>query len=83
MPMKKIKLSVFDSLMRAAATKLDVLDELYSLETPKFVDGKISLPFMGNVTTAWDWADLDPANSNDVPNLNLTVAGLVLAAMPR
>ena len=80
MPMKKIKLSVFDSLMRAAATKLDVLDELYSLETPKFVDGKISLPFMGNVTTAWDWADLDPANPNDVPNLNLTVAGLILAA---
>lgn len=78
--MKKVKLSVFDSLMRATAAKLDVLDELYSLKTPEPVNGKFSLPFLGNVTTVWDWADLDPSNSNDAPNLNLTVAALVLAA---
>ena len=78
--MKKIKLSGFDSLMRAIATKLDLLDELYELETPEFVDGKISLPFLNNVTTTWDWSDFDPANPNDTPNLNLTVAGLILAS---
>ena len=77
--MKKIKLSVGDAVLRAVAAKLDVLDEVYALETPQFQDGKISMPFLNNVTTAWDWSDLDPANPNDAPNLNLTVMGLILA----
>lgn len=32
------------------------------------------------ITTAWDWADLNPEAANDVPNLNLTVASLVLSS---
>ena len=66
--------------MRTTATKLDMLDEIYVLETPEFVDGKISLPFFNDVTTTWDWSDFDPANPNNEPNLNLTVAGLILSA---
>ena len=41
---------------------------------------KITLPFYHPITTAWDLADLDPAKSNDAPNLNLTVAGLILSS---
>ena len=77
--MKKVKLSV-DTLKRSAATRLDLLDELYGLNTPELEDGKISLPFLNSVTTTWDWSDFDPSNPNDEPNLNLTVAALVLAA---
>ena len=78
--MKKIKLSIPDKVLRAAATKLDMLDDMYILKTPEFVDGKISLPFLNNVTTTWNWSDFYPAYSNEEPNINLTVAALILAA---
>ena len=72
--MKYVKISVFDALLNALplkpdAPRLDGLDE----------NGRITLPFLHDVTTTWDWADLDPANPNDAPNLNLTVMGLILA----
>ena len=42
--------------------------------------GRITIPFIpAPITTTWDWSDLDYTNSNDAPNLNLTVMALVLA----
>ena len=71
--------SALDSLLQALPVKLNVRDTR-PIPEAKFVDGKITLPFLHDVTTVWDWADLDPANPNDVPNLNLTVMGLILAS---
>ena len=43
----------------------------------------IAMPFLHNmnpdIITEWNLADFDPANPNDVPNLNLSVMGLILA----
>ena len=72
--MKYVKFSAFDALLNALPIKPDV---------PKLAgpdeNGGITLPFLHDVTTTWDWSDLDPANPNDAPNLNLTVMGLILA----
>jgi len=71
---KYVKFSVFDALLNTLPIKPDI---------PKLAgpdeNGLITLPFLHDVTTTWDWADLDPANPNDAPNLNLTVMGLILA----
>ena len=74
--MARIRLSVFDALIDALPSRLVGAREL---PIPEFKDGKITLPFIGDVTTAWDWTDLDPANDNAEPNLNLTVMALILA----
>ena len=37
------------------------------------------LPFLHDITTTWDWSDLNFENGNETPNLNLAVAALVLA----
>ena len=62
--MKYVKFSVFDALLNALPLKPD---------TPKLADpdenGLITLPFLHDVTTTWDWADLDPANPNDEKRL--------------
>ena len=72
--MTHLKLSVFDALLKALPLKQD---------RPKLAgpdeDGRITLPFLHDVTTTWLWSDLDPANPNDTLNLNLTVMGLILA----
>ena len=69
-----LKLSVFDALLKGLSLKPG---------DPKLAgpdeDGRIKLPFLHDVTTTWLWSDLDPANPNDAPNLNLTVMGLILA----
>lgn len=66
-------LSVFDALSRALPVKPDK-------PLPKMDEnGRITLPFIGDVTTTWNWEDLNPANANDTPSLNLTVMGLILA----
>ncbi len=48
---------------------------------PKPEGGLVTLPFMGDapVTTWWNVKDLDYTASNEAPNLNLTVAALLLA----
>ena len=47
----------------------------------KAIEGsKITIPFYHDITAAWDWADLDPANPNDAPSLNLSVWGLILSS---
>ena len=74
MTVKNVKLSVFDALLNALPLKPDAP----ALAGPD-ENGRITLPFLHDVTTTWDWADLDPANPNDAPNLNLTVMGLILA----
>ncbi len=43
-------------------------------------DGKITFPFYNDVTSIWNLADLDHTDSNEIPNLNLTIAGLVLSS---
>lgn len=72
--MKHVKISVFDALLNALSLKPDA---------PRLAgpdeNGRITLPFLHDVTTTWDWSDLDPAGPNDAPNLNLTVMGLILA----
>ena len=43
-------------------------------------DRRISMTFMADpINIVWNWSDLDYAHSNDDPNFNLTVMGLILA----
>ena len=74
MTVKYVKLSVFDALLNALPLRSDAP----ALAGPD-ENGRITLPFLHDVTTTWNWSDLDPANANDAPNLNLTVMGLILA----
>ena len=42
-------------------------------------DQSIIMPFMTDpINTVWNWSDLDYANSNDEPSINLTVMSLIL-----
>ena len=79
--MRRMKLSVLDTLTRALPEKLEALSALIQdkAEPEKPEDGKVTLKFIHDITTTWDWNDLDPANPNDTPNLNLMVMGLTLA----
>ena len=43
-------------------------------------EGKVTLPFMHDVTTFWNLSDLNIKDGNDSPNFNLTVMALILAA---
>lgn len=73
--MKHIKLSVFDSLLNVLS-----LDRDGPVPAGPDENGRITLPFLHDLTTVWDWSDLAPSNPNDVPSMNLTVTGLILAA---
>ena len=43
-------------------------------------DRRISMSFMSSpISPVWNWSDLDYTNSNDEPNLNLTIMALILA----
>ena len=87
--MKRVKLSIVDtlqktipSLVEGAGIKIPSLREIIPAEsssgTPAPV--RISMTFCPDpITTTWDWSDLDYKNSNDAPNLNLTVMALILA----
>lgn len=45
-----------------------------------YEDQRISMSFGADpISVVWNWSDLDYANSNDTPNFNLTVMGLILA----
>lgn len=79
--MRRMKLSVLDTLVRALPEKLEALNALVQENAvPENEEqGKVTMQFMHDITTTWNWADLDPANPNDVPNLNLMVMGLILA----
>jgi len=74
MTVNHVKCAAFDALVNALLLKPDA----QRLAGPD-ENGRITLPFLHDVTTTWDWNDLDPANPNDAPNLNLTVMGLILA----
>ena len=91
--MKRVKLSVVDALQKAipaivegAGIKLPSLEEIIpateapaeSSETTEPV--RLSMTFCPDpISTTWDWSDLDYKNSNDAPNLNLTIMALILA----
>lgn len=51
-----------------------------TLSAPAKAASRITMPFYHNITAAWNMEDLDPANPNDVPSLNLTIMGLVLSS---
>ena len=88
--MKRVKLSVVDALQKAipaivegAGIKLPSLEEIIpateapaeSSETTEPV--RLSMTFCPDpITTIWDWSDMDYKNSNDAPNLNLTIMAL-------
>ena len=80
--MKRMRLSILDTLVRALPDKLEALNNIIqeNAQREKTEEGKIRLGFLHDIVTTWDWSDLDPANPNDVPNLNLTVMGMILAA---
>ena len=43
-------------------------------------DRRISMNFLSDkISAVWNWSDLDYADSNDDPNFNLTIMGLILA----
>ena len=91
--MKRVKLSVVDTLKNAipsivdgAGLKLSSLKEMLPVTEdpaePSATDGpmRISMTFCPDpITTTWDWSDLDYRNSNDAPNWNLTIMALILA----
>lgn len=61
------------------------MDEAVSDESdshPETGNGtRITLSFAPEeMTTTWDWSDLDYTNSNEAPNRNLTVMSLILAS---
>ena len=72
--MTHVTLASFDILLNALSQKQDAS----ALAGPD-ENGRITLPFLHDVTTTWDWLDLDPAGPNDAPNLNLTIMALILA----
>jgi len=74
MTVKYVKFSAFDALLKALRIGPDA-----PIPAGPDENGRIALPFLHDVTTTWDWADLDPMGPNDAPNLNLAVAGLILA----
>ncbi len=91
--MKRVKLSVVDALQKAlpsivegAELKLPLFKAtLPAAETPAELPGtsgpvRLSMTFCPDpITTTWDWNDLDYKNSNEAPNLNLTIMALILA----
>ena len=72
--MRHVTLASFDILLSALLQKQDAP----ALAGPD-ENGRITLPFLHDVTTTWNWSDLDPAGPNDAPNLNLTIMALILA----
>ena len=91
--MKRVKLSIVDALQKAipsivegAGLKLQSMKEVLpaaeeSAEPASTTEPtRISMTFCPDpITTTWDWSDLDYKNSNDAPNLNLTIMALILA----
>ena len=90
--MRKLKLSLSDTLLNALPLKPDNLSvKLLNrreadagpspAEEPRAAAPmRVSMLFCPDpITTTWDWSDLDYRNSNDAPNLNLTVMALILA----
>ena len=89
-----VKLAALDAMLKALPVDPDELREKISSlaeeatagepapeEPEKSTAVQLSLPFgTDEITLTWDWADLNPANPNDAPNLNLTIATLVLAS---
>ena len=57
---------------------------VFNISTENYLaaeDSKITQWFFKDMNTRWDFSDLDYNNPNDVPNLNLTITGLLLSAV--
>ena len=91
--MRRVRISVLDTLKNAipsivedAELKMQALKEIAPAaqapdESPESAGPmRVSMTFCPDpITTTWDWSDLDYKNSNDAPNLNLTIMALILA----